>query len=117
MRCLPISKGPPYPLQTPPLFLQVGRTMVASTHHADIPKLVCPSNRFIVQQRRGGHPAGVCVISKYDQLVLISLIPHPEQALLDIRHDHSVSNSLDPHDEVWNMLKNKKIKKVTLEIV
>lgn len=67
-----------------------------STHHTNVAKLVCPSHSIIVEKAGSGDPSGIGVISKDNELVLITLVANPDETFLDIRHDYPVTNCLDP---------------------
>lgn len=54
------------------------------THHTDVAKLVCSSHGVIVQEGGSGDPAWVGVVGEDDQLVLVPLVAHPDEALLNV---------------------------------
>lgn len=74
------------------------------THHTNVAKLVCPSHSVIVKKAGGSDPSGVGVISKDNELVLVTLVSNPDETFLDIRHNNPVPNSLDPRYVIGNML-------------
>lgn len=78
------------------------------THNADVPKLVSRGHGVVVQQTGCCHPAGTCVISKDDELVLITPVTDPEQALLHISDDHTLADCMDTGHQIWNVLGRKK---------
>lgn len=80
------------------------------TYNADVPKLVCRGHGVIIQQTGCGHPARICVISKDDELVLVASVPNPEQALLNVRYNHSLAYGVDASDQVGNVLKRRAMK-------
>lgn len=83
---------------------------VPHTYNADVPKLVSRGHGIVVKQTGRGHPAGICVISKDDELVLVAPVTNPEQALLNIRHDHTLADGIDAGHQVGNVLKRRAIK-------
>lgn len=74
------------------------------TYDADVPKLVCTGHGVVVQQTGRCHPAGIRVISEDDELVLVASVSNPEQALLNVRHNHTLANGMDASHQVWNVL-------------
>lgn len=80
------------------------------TYDADVPELVCRGHGVVVQQTGRGHPAGIRVISEDDELVLVASVSNPEQALLNVRHDHTLANGMDASHQVWNVLNRTVIK-------
>lgn len=75
------------------------------TYNADVPELVCRSHGVVVQQTGRGHPAGICVIGEDNELVLVASVTNPEQALLNVRHNHTLADGMDASHQVWNVLK------------
>lgn len=76
----------------------------AATHDADVAKLVGGGHGVVVQQAGGGHPARVGVVGEDDQLVLVASVADPEQALLNVRHDHPLADGVDAGHQVGNVL-------------
>lgn len=88
------------------------------THHTNVAKLVCSSHSIIVEKAGSSDPSGVGVISKDNELVLITLVTNPDETFLDIRHNYSVPNSLDPRYVIGNMLgKTKTETKIAISII
>lgn len=79
---------------------------MSCTYDADVPKLVSGGHGVVVEQTGRCHPAGICVISKDDELVLIAPVAHPEQTLLNVRHDHTLADGVDASHQVGNVLEN-----------
>lgn len=86
-------------------FLRLVPETTAATYNADVAKLVCRGHGVIVQQAGCGHPAGVRVVGEDDQLVFVTSVTDPEQAFLNVRHDHSLANGVDAGHQVWNVLR------------
>ena len=80
-------------------------THTQCTYHSDVSKLVSPSHSIVVQQSGAGDPPGVGVVSKYNQLVLLTAISHKVEAVLNVAHHHAVPHSVNGCDEVGNVLK------------
>jgi hypothetical protein len=78
-----------------------------STHHTNVAKLVCPSHSVIVEEASCSHPSGVGVISKDNELVLITLIANPDETFLNVRYNYPVPNCLDSRYVIGNMLEKK----------
>lgn len=95
------------------ILFQANPALLRPTHHTDVAKLVSSSHRVVVQEAGSGDPAGVGVVCKNDQLVFISLVSNPDEAFLDIRHNHSVPDCLNPTNGVGNVLYGKAIQKRT----
>lgn len=74
------------------------------TYNGDVAKLVSRGHGVVVEQTGRGHPAGICVIGEDDELVLVASVTNPEQALLDIGHDHTLSDGMDASHQVGNVL-------------
>lgn len=89
------------------ILFQANPALLRPTHHTDVAKLVGSSHCVIVQEASSGDPAWVGVVCKNDQLVFISLVSNPDEAFLDIRHNHSVPDCLNPTDGVGNVLYGK----------
>lgn len=79
---------------------------MSCTYDADVPKLVSRGHSVVVEQTGCRHPAGICVISEDDELVLIAPVTHPEQTLLNVRHDHALADGVDATHQVGNVLEN-----------
>lgn len=88
------------------------------TYNADVAKLVGGGHGVIVKETGCRHPAGICVVSKDDKLVLVSSITNPEQTLLDVGHDNTLANGMDASHQVGHMLERRKeeIQVVTLTL-
>lgn len=54
------------------------------TYNADVAKLVGRSHGVVVQQAGRGDPARMGVVREDDELVLVTPVAHPEEALLDV---------------------------------
>lgn len=87
---------------------------MSCTYYADVPKLVGRSHGVVVEQTGCRHPAGICVISEDDKLVLIAPVTHPEQTLLNVRHDHTLANGVDASHQVGNVLESYREQKSTI---
>lgn len=90
--------------------IQTANTPQPQTYNADVAKLVSGGHGVIVEQTGCGYPAGICVISKDDELVLIASVAHPEQALLHVRDDHTLAYCMDASHQVGNVLNRRDIK-------
>lgn len=75
------------------------------THYADVPELVGGGHGVVVQQAGRCHPAGTRVVGEDDELVLVAPVTHPEQALLNVGHNHALTNRVDARHQVGNVLK------------
>lgn len=80
------------------------------TYDADVPKLVSGGHGVVVKQTGRGHPTWICVVSEDDELVLVASVTNPEQALLNVSHDHTLADGMDASHQVGNMLKRRAIK-------
>lgn len=49
-----------------------------NTHNADISKLIRGSHGVIIEQASSRDPARICIVSKDDELVLVTSVAHPE---------------------------------------
>lgn len=78
------------------------------THDADVPKLVSRGHGVVVQQTGRRNPAGIRIVGKDDELVLIASVTNPEQTLLHIRHDHTLADGIDARHQGGNVLQNQK---------
>lgn len=74
------------------------------TYDTDVPKLVSGGHGVVVEQTGRGHPAGIGVIGEDDQLVLVASVADPEQALRNVRHDHTLADGVDAGHQVGNVL-------------
>lgn len=74
------------------------------THDTDVAKLVGRGHGVVVEETGRGHPAGVGVIGKDDELVLVAAVANPEQALLDVSHDHTLPTGVDAGHQVGDVL-------------
>lgn len=83
-------------------------TLPLGTHDADVPELVSGGHGVVVQQTGCCHPARTRVVSEDDELVLITSVTDPEQALLNVRHDHTLADCMDASHQVGNVLKRRK---------
>lgn len=84
------------------------RPLRGTTHHADVAKFVGSGHGVVIQEGGGGDPPRVGVVGEDDELVLVPFVAHPDEALLDVRHDHSVPDGLDPADVVGDVLRGEK---------
>lgn len=76
------------------------------TYNCDVSKFVCPSHCVVVQRTGGRDPPWVCVISKHNQLVLLSLVSHKMKAVLNVRRNDTVANCMNCRHIIGNALKS-----------
>lgn len=74
------------------------------THDADVPELVGRGHGVVVKETGRGHPAWVRVVGEDDELVLVAPVAHPEQALLNIGHNHALACGVDARHQVGDVL-------------
>lgn len=78
-------------------------------YDADVAELVGGGHGVVVEQAGRGHPARIRVVGEDDELVLVASVADPEQALLDVGHDHALANGVDAGHQVGNVLQRRAI--------
>lgn len=78
-----------------------------STYDADVAELVSRSHGVVVEQAGRCHPAGVRIIRKDDELVLVPAISNPEETLLDVGDDDPLADGVDTRHQVGNVLQRR----------
>lgn len=85
-------------------------TDVFITYNRDVAELVRACDSVVVENAGVGDPARLSVVSKYNQLILCSLVAHHVDALLHITHKDAVTHVLYVYDKVGNVLEMSKRK-------
>lgn len=80
------------------------------TYNRDVAELVRACDSVVVENAGVGDPARLSVVSKYNQLILCSLVAHHVDALLHITHKDAVTHVLYVYDKVGNVLEMSKRK-------
>ena len=75
------------------------------TYYRDISKLVSQRDRIIIKNTRCGNPSGICLIRKYNKLVIQSFVLHKMHTFLNIGHENSWTQCADMNNTVWKVLK------------
>lgn len=53
-------------------------------YHSDIAEFVCTSHGVVIKEAGAGEPPGIGVIGEDNQLVLMPLVSHKVEAVLDV---------------------------------